>query len=374
MEVMMKNAIYLIVILLLGVITNATADSVCTASYQPVPETIWSTIKDRYDNDCYRAEIDKYRQAFGINVGSKNFVENKNKTYLSWRMLRDLASADEVDPKTIMSELFNSIRKRANAAADSVYESTEANKAKGFAGPSSWEIKWRIGILPTIKEDIYGVIKLKENIIEACSLEISNLPNNETEQCALVYKQSKMLINIILVGNSIGRYYGKPIIQNVASDIDKVNKEWDAFLFNSKPMFPLDLIVTDFLYRTFSDYNKSNEGFRRPPEWQWFFLHPAPAFDYVSGAVDGEQLKPSVYLEVIGFNVWEKEHITGVSFIGTYSDRNDLPDGGYGFLFTYRNTYSVAITKYGSETGVLFGLDVASFFRESLRPAIVKLR
>ena len=143
----MKNAIYLIVILLLGVIANANAtdDSVCTASYQPVPETIWPTIKDRYDNDCYRADIDKYRQAFGINVSSKNFVENKNKTYLSWKMLRDLASVDEVDPETIMSELFNSIGRRANAAADSVFESTEADEAKGFAGPSSWEIKWRIG-------------------------------------------------------------------------------------------------------------------------------------------------------------------------------------------------------------------------------------
>lgn len=138
-------------------------------------------------------------------------------------------------------------------------------------------------------------------------------------------------------------------------------------------MCPLDLLTTDAFYRWFNDYDKSTDGFRRPPKYQWFFMHPSPAFEYVSGAVDGEQLKPSVYLEILGVNAWKNKYFTGASIIATYTDRNDVADTGYGLLFTYNN-YSIAITRYGSETGVLFSLDLANFYNESLKPTINSIR
>ena len=373
MEINVKKTILFIVIMTLSVITNAIADSLCDNSdgYIPVPKTIWSRLAKKSKKECYKSDVDNSKQAFGIDVTPKDLEERKTKTSFSWKMISDNADFKKSESNAAMSDLFSSISKRAAIAADTINESAASEIAKGPTGKSSWDIQWMLGILPITSN---GTIHLKDNIRKACEQEVAELPSTATMQCQKVYKASEKLITIILIGHSVGTYYGQNIVDELSADIYAVNKEWDTFLYDSKPMYPLDLVTTDFFYRVFSDYDKSNEGFKRPPNWQWFFLHPAPAFDYVSDAIDGEQLKASVYLEVLGINAWKNKYVTGVSLIATYSDRNDVPDGGYGLLFTYKNSYSVAVTKYGSKTGVLFSLDVARFFKESIKPIIDNVR
>ena len=362
------------VLLVSSVFSTAMAESICDAEYKPISTTIWVTLKKKNDQDCYINYVNNYKGAFGIDKAAKSDAERRDKTILSWKLLRDRAKSETIGSHAGISKYLTSVSMRAQNASDDVSASSPTETVSGVAGSSAWEIKWGLGILPTSSSEAKDRIELKKIIISACIDEIVNLQNGSAQQCRSTYEASEKLIKVILVGNSIGKYYGRKLISDLASDVNKVNKEWDSFLFKSKPMYPLDLIATDFMYRKFGEYDRSAEGFKRPPKYQWFFLHPSPAFEYVSNAMDGEQLKPTVYLEIFGVNAWKNRHFTGISLIATYTDRNNIDDKGFGVLITYKNSYSLAITKYGDETGVMFGLDIARFFTGSLKSTLNSIR
>jgi hypothetical protein len=363
-----------VVFLLVLSSVSLAENPLCTQKQEVTDDNIWNILKDKTDAECYKADVDEYIKAQKLDGSVKNDDERRDRVVLSWKMLKERADALGGDSAAVLSEQITSIGQRAQAAAAIVSEAKAADVAQGAPGASAWNILWGPGILPTSGSNTNDLLHLKEKFIESCKKEMQASEGSNKKQCPLTFKTSEGLVKLILMGNRIGIVYGNRLITALAKDVSKVNDDWDKFLFESKPMYPLDLVTTDLFYRWFGEYDKSEEGLKMPPNYQWFFLHPSPAFEYVSGAEDGEQLKPSIYLEVIGVNAWRNNYITGASVIVSYTDRKNLDDLGYGLLLTYKNTYSLAVTRYDDETGVMFSLDVAQFYKESLKPTLDSIR
>ncbi len=142
-------------------------------------------------------------------------------------------------------------------------------------------------------------------------------------------------------------------------------KEWTTYIEEARSQTFIDIAVTSVLYEW--KYGKGEHDFRSPPRVQWFALRPNVLIENVSGAVDGDQVKESLALEVIGFNYWEDAcfgYACGTSLIVNYADRNGVEDKGWGLMFHVDNSYSFGVTKHGDEAGFFVTVDLLKLFQD----------
>ena len=143
------------------------------------------------------------------------------------------------------------------------------------------------------------------------------------------------------------------------------DKEWESFIEESRSQTFVDIAVTSWLYDKV--YDNGKHDFRSPPNVQWFFMHLSPIIEKVSAAMDGDQFKESLALEVVGFNRWKDGCFglaCGASFIVNYTDRNGVDDKGWGFMFHVDNSYSFGVTKHGGDTGMFITVDLLKLFQD----------
>ena len=142
-------------------------------------------------------------------------------------------------------------------------------------------------------------------------------------------------------------------------------KEWESFIEESRSQTFVDIAVTSWLYDKM--YDNGEHDFKSPPKVQWFSLHLSPIIENVSAAIDGDQFKESLALEVIGFNKWKDGCFgvaCGASFIVNYTDRNGVDDTGWGLMFHVDNSYSFGVTKHGGDTGIFITVDLLKLFQD----------
>lgn len=152
----------------------------------------------------------------------------------------------------------------------------------------------------------------------------------------------------------------------ITSDFLSVkDKEWTTYIEESRSQTFIDIAVTSTLYEW--KYGKEENDFTSPPTVQWFALHPSIIIENVSGAIDGDETKESLALEVIGFNYWEDACFwvaCGASVIVNYADRNGVDDTGWGLMFHVDNSYSFGVTKHGGEEGFFITVDLLKLFQD----------
>lgn len=182
-----------------------------------------------------------------------------------------------------------------------------------------------------------------------------------SSRCTDSIKKSKSLMEHWLLAHELGRLIGKADIALVAQQVQKDNEDWQTYLYEGKPMLPLDIGLTDFFEgKAYGQLPEFADGRAAPPKRQWFLLHPSIGMEYVSSATDGQQLKPVLHLELVGVNWWRTtdrpfgntpllKYFSGISLTASYADRAGVKDAGVGALLTFDNSMSVSISKYGSK-------------------------
>lgn len=143
------------------------------------------------------------------------------------------------------------------------------------------------------------------------------------------------------------------------------DKEWTTYIENARGQTFVDIALTSALYEW--KYGKGEHDFRSPPKIQWFALRPNVLIENVSGAVDGDQLKESLALEVIGLNYWEDACFglaCGASIIVHYSDRSSVEDTGWGVMLHVDNSYSFGVTDHGGDIGLFVTVDLLKLFQD----------
>lgn len=158
----------------------------------------------------------------------------------------------------------------------------------------------------------------------------------------------------------------------VFSSVAKKDALWDQFFYESRPMLPFDIAFTDWMEGV---YDRSlDNGFNTPPSKQWFLLHPGIGIEWVDAAERSTKNEIVIYLEAIGFNVWNEKdrldlpvlkHISGVSLAAVASDRIGVDNIGAGLVFTINNSYQFGVSSYGGDVGIMLSVNFMDMFRES---------
>jgi len=344
----------------------AWANETCAPEVAPTPSSLWEVISSPEVDGCITGRINEEKAMLEIDDLSVDASLRKANTILAWNTLLEQLDTQRSNlTSDALSGLIDEVYSRALAAWRSVSTTDIGFTALQHAYRSAWMIDFdgNLGSLVSDSDEseIAPKIELEAGLTKACS--------SEGDTCPETAKHAVKLVQRIRLGSEIAAFYGQPVIVGLAAMVHEINTEWDRFLFQSKPMYPWSLWLTDVLNRKASSFDQQL-GLRRPPDTQYFILHPAPGFSYISNANDGDQLQPSVYVELFGVNKWKEKYLTGVSAIVEYSDRANIDDVGWGALFTFSNKFSFAITSNDGDVGITLGLDLANFFKEQLKPQI----
>ncbi len=141
--------------------------------------------------------------------------------------------------------------------------------------------------------------------------------------------------------------------------------EWNGYIEESRSQTMFDIAFTTFVYE--KTYGKQPDVFASPPKVQWFLMHPSITIENVNGALDGDESKEALAIEIVGFNYWQDAcfgYACGASLIVNYADRNGIDDQGWGVMFHVDNSYSFGVTKHGSETGFFISVDLLKLFQD----------
>ncbi|NNE64284.1 MAG: hypothetical protein HKN34_09390 [Gammaproteobacteria bacterium] len=149
--------------------------------------------------------------------------------------------------------------------------------------------------------------------------------------------------------------FSLPRIIKSSKQLDAIEKRWEKFYQNSRSQTLFELAYNG---RNFQDDN-DDYGFRGPPSSQTILFHPSIVIENVSDAVDGQQAREGVLLEIWGRNYWENEGFTGYSLGVLFSDRPG-DDFAAAVSVHYSNTMTLGISyRDGDEgnTGVFISYD-----------------
>jgi hypothetical protein len=272
---------------------------------------------------------------------------------------------------------FSAVAKRARGAANKVAEAKDADSLPDISLPrnSAWKLN---NTLLLMKIDDHGIVNIKQAIDSACE-------DVTSEVCKRTIKLGKPFITAWKKADYTSQQLSDVILKQISGTISNKDKAWNAFLYDSKPMYPQDLFMTDLMNKQwYSDEMRYSEGFPSPPRTQYFFLHPSFAVENLASAPDGEEMKPVFYLELFGANRWNPDDRwvdvkylrawSGFSLIASYADRGGIEEVGYGGLFTFDNVYSIGITDYGGETGFFISIDLANLWREKYKSGYEKYK
>lgn len=149
-----------------------------------------------------------------------------------------------------------------------------------------------------------------------------------------------------------------------------LGKKWDRFANESKAQTSLELLINGVWFNQQND----DKFFQEPPEWQAVFLHPNLVIENVPDALDGEEVKESLLLELVGVDYWQQDNLwlpTGASIVALNVDRNGTSDWGYGAGLIFDHTYLLGFAHHeDDENGIFVSFNILKAFedkREKLR-------
>jgi hypothetical protein len=336
-----------------------------------------------YAQDCLAGQAAAGVRALG--VGADTATQDASAFVRAWhqvadafdRLARSAASVGGEQPAQ-MPKAYEQLAARARTAGGDLGRELAARQMAdvGVYGAVAWQRPARAIVLGDVK-DAKGAVRAPLVDLDApldadCSRPASAL-------CRQALADGRQLMLQLAIAQDLGVAIGKPTVEALKQQIDAKNALWDTYLYKSKPMLPFDFVLTDLLDGRWKQSDQYPQGFREPPTTQWFLLHPAVGVEYASGAVDGEHMKPVLYVEIVGANRWNPrdrwidlpllDRLSGVSLVASYVDRVGTDNSGTGVLLTFDNVYSIGVTRYGSTTGVFLTLDLANFYRDELRPS-----
>ena len=149
--------------------------------------------------------------------------------------------------------------------------------------------------------------------------------------------------------------FSRPRIIKSSKQLDAIEKRWEKFYQNSRSQTLFELAYNG---KKFQDDN-DDYGFRGPPSSQTILFHPSIVIENVSDAVDGQQAREGILLEIWGKNYWENEGFTGYSLGVLLSDRPG-DDFAAAVSVHYSNTMTLGISYRDSDegdTGVFISYD-----------------
>lgn len=329
---------------------------------------------ERYGEDCVAVEVAAQWKKWRITAADSPQVEDHSSMVPAWHALADaFGQLAQTAPIGKMKDVYGELSSRARATGTSLRVAMELRQLPDVAlfRRDAWEqVRMNLPEYKNAGDPAFRDLDIGSAMDEDCNEPASPL-------CTTTLTQGKQTMLYWKLADKLAFTVSSATPDELAKQVAGKDALWNRYLYDSKPMLPFDLALTDLFERQWSKSDQYPDGFREPPVRQWFLLHPSVAMEYVSAAEDGQQLKPILIVELIGVNYWDNMRrpinvpllrtFSGASLIVSYADRAGLKDTGVGALFTFDNVYSIGVTRYDSETGVSISLDLANLYREKYK-------
>jgi len=325
-----------------------------------------------YGKDCVDARAKSQLGAWKVAESERDL----SKMVPAWHDLSDRFSALALrTPQSGLSKSYAALAERAKRAGQSLKANLEAGNVNQHSAPyasTAWKQPRSTDTSDLFFPGVAGVppVMIQATADQDCADRASTL-------CRSALADGKELMLNWRLADRLSFPVSQAAIERIGEVVAAKKALWDRYLYDSKPMLPLDFIVTDWLDGRWQKSDQYPDGFREPPDTQWFLLHPSVGVEQLSAAPDGQELKPVLVLELFGANRWREDRrwidapllrsLSGASFALSYADREGIRDTGAGVILTFENVYSIGLMRYDSKTSVLFSLDVANLFREKYR-------
>jgi hypothetical protein len=270
-----------------------------------------------------------------------------------------------------LSQAYSALATRAAAAGESLRKNLEARRFTGeyaYAN-AAWKLPESIDV-----SDLYFAPHATAAAVFIQAPADQDCVDRRSELCRRALAAGKDLMLSWRLANDLSFRVSQTAINQIGDRVAEKKKLWDRYLYDSKPMQLFDFVATDFMDGRWKKSDQYPDGFREPPDTQWFLLHLSVAVEQLGAAPDGEEFKPVLVLEVFGANrwradrrwfpVWGLKHLSGASLAVTYADRAGVRDTGVGPVLTFDNVYSVGLIRYESNTALLFSIDLSNLYRE----------
>jgi len=157
--------------------------------------------------------------------------------------------------------------------------------------------------------------------------------------------------------------YAQPKALPLIKHLSDLEKEWDDFYKNSRSQTLLEMLINGALFQS----DNQEHRFMSPPDSQIIFMHPGLVIENIDDAVDGNQTKEALMLELIGINYWRERDWyvpSGGSIIALYSDRPAIHDVGYGIAIHFANKFTLGYSDHGSQEGYFISVDLLELLKD----------
>jgi hypothetical protein len=171
------------------------------------------------------------------------------------------------------------------------------------------------------------------------------------------------LIEFGVIYNFAQSTLAQPSAFELSKRLSLLEQKWDEFYNESKSQTIWELSINGAL---FQKENKEHV-FADPPSLQLVVMHPTVVIENVADAVDGEQLKQSIMIEVIGADWWKQDKWffpSGGAIIATYSDRSGVDDWGYGVSLNFESKFTLGASDHGGDIGFFITIDFLKLIQD----------
>jgi hypothetical protein len=340
-----------------------------------------------YTEHCVPAVVTQQLTHFGLPTDVQALNAGQLlMAYPAWEQIRatmaDLkrkSTTPGAQPPAQMADIYTQLETRADAAITelTILLDTESVPDVSALGYVAWGL---VDLeLPELsgRGDPMPIVPISAALHADC-------PDPDAPLCPQTIVQGRSVMDMLGLAQRLSADFSKRSVSMIRTQIEANDALWTTYLYDSKPMLPLDFVITDWLSGGWQVPDPFADGFRHPPRTQWFLLHPSIGVEYASAAADGDQLQPTLVLEVLGANRWDPEqrwinlpllrYLSGVSLTANYADRAGIKDTGYGLLLTFSNVYSIGAARYSGTTGIYLSVDLANLFRDKYRPRYHKFK
>jgi hypothetical protein len=163
-----------------------------------------------------------------------------------------------------------------------------------------------------------------------------------------------------------------PLASEYHAEATELRGRWWAYFHETRTQFPWEVGINALSFKDKISHTKGR--FHTPPNRQWIFAHPEASLEYLPKAPDGQQLKPTLTVELLGINRWKWEHEKAAKAIGfaavvNYADVETINDWRFGAIVHVAHRYSFGATRSSGHTGYFVSADLATFIMDKKKEA-----
>ncbi|WP_298150302.1 hypothetical protein [Flavobacterium sp.] len=200
-----------------------------------------------------------------------------------------------------------------------------------------------------------GSVLDKEIALEPCDGAIRTaFPDGS---CMDFFKEYEALYNFALMTVS------SPEALKVGELWEKAELDWNRYFDEGRSQMPWEYAAN---YALWSQTKHAGEV-GTPLDYQLILFHPSVVIENFSNAIDGQNTKEGLMIEVLGINYWRSDYWyepTGISVVNVYADRADTRDWGWGLALHFDNNLTFGMTRRSGENGFFISIDLWKTFIE----------